>query len=85
MGRTLTAAELPIVFAEVNDLLSDFVVGFVKILPNTEPEDATISGSGTLVTASGRHAILTADHVLDVLPKSGEFGLTTITSCNVGY
>jgi hypothetical protein len=79
MGRTLSASELPVVFAAVNDRISDYVIGFVKILLNTDPEDATIAGSGTLVTASGRHAILTADHVLDALPSKGNVGLVLPT------
>ncbi|MDP2604567.1 MAG: hypothetical protein Q8S00_18575 [Deltaproteobacteria bacterium] len=75
MGRILTAAELPLVFAAVNDRISDYAIGFVKILPTAQPEDATVAGSGTLVTAGGRHTILTAAHVLDALPSNGEIGL----------
>lgn len=75
MGRTLTAADFPDVFAAVNDRISDYAIGFVKILPGAGPEDATLAGSGTLVTAGSRHAILTADHVLNELPSKGEIGL----------
>jgi hypothetical protein len=75
MERTLTAADLPLVFGAVNDCISDYAIGFAKFLSKADPEDATIAGSGTLVTAGGRYAILTADHVLDALPNSGDIGL----------
>lgn len=79
MERTLTTAELPVIFSAVSDRITDYGIGFVKILPHADIEDATIAGAGTLVTAGGRHAILTADHVLDALPSKGEIGLVLPT------
>lgn len=73
MQRIVTAVEVPEVLAATNEHIKHFAVGFVKI--EGEEHDILPAGSGTLVTAGGRHAILTADHVLEALPRSGEFGL----------
>lgn len=55
--------------------LADYAVAFAKINEENDPEDAGLGGSGTLVSVEGRHAILTADHVLDNLPDTGLVGL----------
>lgn len=73
MWRTLTKQEVPQVLAATNERIENFAVGFVKI--EGQEDDVLPAGSGTLVTAAGRYAILTADHVLDALPRNGEFGL----------
>lgn len=75
MARALTAAEIPQVFSAANDRIADYAIGFAKLTVAPEAEDALLAGSGTLVTSNGRHAILTADHVLDSLPNKGELGL----------
>jgi hypothetical protein len=72
MERVVTVAELRSIFPAVNDSISDYAIGFAKFVGS---EDAIIAGSGTLVAFRGRHAILTADHVLDVLPDTGSVGL----------
>lgn len=56
--------------------IADFSVSFVNLSRNQDRETANLGGSGTLVYAGGKHAILTADHVLDNLPTRGEVGLT---------
>ena len=71
--RVVTLDEVPEILAATNGRIEHFAVGFVKIVG--QEDDAVPAGSGTLVTAAGRHAILTAAHVLDALPNSGEFGL----------
>jgi len=58
----------------------DWTVGFVKAViiddSQSEPEmDAVLAGTGVLVAAGGRHGILTADHVIQNLPKTGPVGL----------
>ncbi len=73
MGRALTKEEISQLLAQTNERIENFAVGFVKIEDNEE--DASLLGSGTLVTFAGRNAILTADHVLQVLPRIGELGL----------
>jgi hypothetical protein len=55
--------------------LSDYAVSFVKLQENRSQIDAQLAGSGTLVEIEGIHTILTADHVLEHLPISGEVGL----------
>jgi hypothetical protein len=78
LERVVTVTEASGIFAETNERVTDFSIGFVKI--KGEEDDALPAGSGTLVTAGGRHAILTADHVLDALPNKGEFGLILPTA-----
>lgn len=78
MTRIVTATEIPDVLAEAGRRLANSFVGFVRVMG--EEDDAVLAGSGTLVTAGGRHAILTADHVSECLPKRGEFGLILLTT-----
>lgn len=64
--------------------LADCTVGFVKAIRTSKPGDeetfeGVLAGSGVLVTANGRHAILTADHVLKALPKTGAVGLVLLS------
>ncbi len=55
--------------------LVDFTVGFVKFCPPQKPTEMVLGGSGTLVSAGGVRAILTAGHVISNLPNSGLVGL----------
>jgi len=55
--------------------LADYSIGFVKLNEGESSIDGELGGSGTLVSINGRHAILTADHVLENLPNSGDVGL----------
>lgn len=52
----------------------NFSVGIVKVVENYSGEDATLIGSGTLVDLDGNNSILTAQHVIDALPKEGIVG-----------
>ena len=52
-----------------------YTVGFVRVERSKRAENAILLGSGVLVQVGNVHAILTADHVLDVLPCSGRLGL----------
>lgn len=70
---------MPLVEAAAPAIL-DYSVGFVKAvtISNSGPEpefDAVLGGTGVLVTANGRYAILTANHVIQNLPKEGPVGL----------
>jgi len=60
---------------EATSVVSYYAVGLVKLEANTMPQDAQLAGSGTLVEIDGTYAILTADHVIESLPKTGELGL----------
>jgi hypothetical protein len=73
VGRIVTASELPLLFEMTAARIGQFSIGFVKIVG--DEDDAVIAGAGTLITAGGRSAILTADHVLAGLPKQGTVGL----------
>jgi hypothetical protein len=70
---TLESSEYPELSRELVERLSAFTVGFVHLGPRNE--DARLAGSGTLVACGAVRAILTADHVLNNLPRSGSFGL----------
>lgn len=65
--------------ASVHGDLTDFSVGFSKAVPAEKPTTVTLAGSGTLVSAGGVRAILTAQHVISKLPDSGDVGLIVPT------
>lgn len=73
MGRPFKKDEIQHILVEGGERLQHFAIGFVKV--EGDEDDALLGGSGTLVTFSNRNAILTADHVLEALPKKGELGL----------
>ena len=56
-------------------IIANYTVGFIRIQNGEHGKNLTLLGSGTLVTINGNHAILTAHHVIEVLPASGELGL----------
>lgn len=51
-----------------------YTIGFIKLGVTGGQQTAELLGSGVLVTASNQPAILTAHHVLEVLPKRGRLG-----------
>lgn len=54
----------------------NYSIGFLDVKsPPLNSQDVTLLGSGTLVSIGTTHAILTAHHVLSVLPPSGRLGL----------
>lgn len=55
--------------------IADYAVGFAKFIDDRTGADAHLAGSGTLVAIDETHGILTADHVLQHLPNTGEVGL----------
>jgi hypothetical protein len=65
--------------------VGDYTVGFLRIEKEQRGKDLILLGSGTLVTVQGIHAILTAHHVVEVLPADGELGLvySTVTHATV--
>lgn len=78
--KTIHISELMRLVEAAAPAILDYSVGFVKAvtMSNSGPEpefDAVLGGSGVLVTANGRYAILTADHVIQNLPKNGPVGL----------
>ena len=55
--------------------VANYTVGFLRIEKGQRGKDLVLLGSGTLVTVNGIHAILTAHHVVEILPTTGELGL----------
>lgn len=69
--------ELPetVIEAAARDV-ANYSIGFLDVKsPPRSSQDVTLLGSGTLVSIGTTHAILTAHHVLSVLPHSGRLGL----------
>lgn len=58
--------------------ISDFAVAFVNLQEHGERKDADLAGSGTLVSIDGTKGILTACHVIENLPNTGEVGLVLL-------
>jgi hypothetical protein len=52
-----------------------YSIGFVTVSFKGTVEEAVCAGSGTLVTIGPLFGILTAAHVIEALPKTGEVGL----------
>ncbi|PWJ89524.1 hypothetical protein C8D77_107168 [Mesorhizobium loti] len=61
--------------SEIGQLVAAFSIGFAQASRSSNQLDAHLRGSGTLVQVRSTRAILTAHHVLDALPTSGELGL----------
>ena len=55
--------------------LAEYSIGFVRLESTPRGQDAVLLGSGTLVSAGSKRAVLTADHVLSNLPRTGRLGL----------
>lgn len=55
--------------------VEDYLVGFVLLTPDGEPEDASLGGSGTLIRIDELEGILTAHHVVASLQKHQTLGL----------
>jgi hypothetical protein len=60
---------------QISKEVADFTVGLVKLIERDKVEDASCAGSGTLAVFGKVHGILTAAHVIDELPKTGEVGI----------
>lgn len=76
-------SQLPTTFLDaVCRDLAHYSIGFFRIEDTPQGQDAVLLGSGTLVKVGGTHAILTAHHVLKVLPKNGRLGLLLSPTLN---
>jgi hypothetical protein len=62
-------------FESATKRIIDYLIGIVRIIGNEPKEDAILIGSGTLVDINGTFGILTAQHVIDELPRHGNLGL----------
>jgi len=73
---------------EMVEALSHFTIGFYETKNTGSGAGPQLLGSGTLVMSCGKYAILTAQHVLEVLPTNGNLGVLiqhsqTIESINI--
>lgn len=72
----LPITELPesVVKAAAEDL-AEYSVGFLRLENTPQGQDAILLGSGTLVSIGSIRAVLTAHHVVSILPTTGRLGL----------
>ena len=61
-------------FESVTQHIINYCIGMVRIDEDERGEDAVLIGSGTLTDFMGKKCILTAQHVIDALPKEGNIG-----------
>lgn len=61
-------------YNSVTQHIVNFCIGIVRVEANDSGEDAILIGSGTLVDFNSSSCILTAQHVIDALPKKGTLG-----------
>lgn len=55
--------------------IANYSVGFAQVENGPHRQEVFLRGSGTLIAAGGKRAILTADHVVEKLPRDGRLGL----------
>ena len=55
--------------------IADYSIGFVRVERTPRGLDAVLLGSGTLVSIGTTYAVLTAHHVVSLLPRTGRLGL----------
>jgi hypothetical protein len=79
--ENLSVGELPedVINAAVC-ALADYSIGFLRLESTPRGPDAVLLGSGTLVSLGSKRAVLTAHHVLSVLPRTGRLGLVISTT-----
>jgi hypothetical protein len=73
--HNFTAGEVNRLNEDIYQRVAQYFIGLANIAKHEKGADATLAGSGTLVKANGRYAVLTADHVLNNLNKRGFIGL----------
>jgi hypothetical protein len=79
--QKLSLGDLPegVINAAARDL-AQYSIGFLRVESTPRGQDAVLLGSGTLVSVGSKRAVLTAHHVLSVLPRTGRVGLVISTS-----
>lgn len=65
---------------EISEDILNFLIGFVRLRDTATGQDAELAGSGTLIQLDDTYGILTAHHVMECLPRTGEIGLVPATS-----
>lgn len=67
-------------YPEMHNLNLNWVTWYSIGFADIKETDATICGSGTLVSAGDNYAILTADHVVEFIKKRQNIGIILLTS-----
>ncbi len=76
--------ELLALLDKATEEITDYAIGFARFQENSEPVDAELAGSGTLVSIDGKDGILTAAHVIEHLPDKGGVGLILLAGRSQG-
>jgi hypothetical protein len=63
-----------VIEAAARDIIQ-YAIGFVRVASTARGQDAVLLGSGTLVSVRSKHAVLTAHHVMSILPRAGRLGI----------
>jgi len=66
--------------ADISADISNYTIGLAKLSEHNRVENASLSGTGTLVSVGKVHGLLTAAHVLDALPSEGAVGVILFRS-----
>jgi hypothetical protein len=82
MDETILIKDLPpaLIASAIEDL-ANYTVGFHRAHEPCDSNQRDLLGSGVLVSAVGRRAILTAHHVVQVLPTDERIGLMVGRTC----
>lgn len=75
MQKEISKAEFRALLGSAVPLLDNYAIGFVLPDVRAEAVDASLGGSGTLVTVDDIDGILTARHVIEHVEKSKHVGL----------
>ncbi len=68
-----------------SDVMAQYAVCFVQLVTTQAGEDAVVAGSGTFVQVGKVFGILTAAHVLEILPDNGPVGISQFSTGTVNY
>jgi hypothetical protein len=55
--------------------IANYSIGFAEVKNGPRRQEVFLRGSGTLIAVGEKRAILTADHVVEKLPRDGRLGL----------
>jgi hypothetical protein len=75
--KDMVATPVEVDTKEFSEVIGDSTVGFLRLSVVAGKEGADSAGTGVLVSVGKVHGVLTAAHVINALPKSGNVGLVT--------
>lgn len=81
----MAAITVSIPTEQISQEITNFTIGFAKLVVQNQVEDGVGAGSGTLAVLGQVHGILTAAHVLENLPNTGSVGLVRYLNENGRY